>query len=111
MRERSAEFARRGLVAGDRVVVIAENSVGWVEVFLAAIASGMVAVPLATRLTTAELDLLLEDSDPGVIVVDPAHLPLVAGRWSDRALRRSRIHCIPSAKSPSRPAEAMHRPA
>ena len=93
----SAELARRGVVAGDRVAIVAENSSRWIIAFLAAIASGAIAVPLATRLTTDELDLLLDDADPLVIVVDPASLPTVAPRWHDRVLQ------------PSAPAAAIER--
>ena len=86
VRVMSAEFARRGLAAGDRVAVLAENSSAWIIAFLAGVASGLVAVPLATRLTTDELDVLLDDADPGAIAVDAALLPVVGSRWSDRTV-------------------------
>jgi long-chain acyl-CoA synthetase len=86
VRSFSAELARRGLVPGDRVAVLAENSAAWIVAFLAAIASGMVAVPLATRITTNELDVLLDDADPKAIAVDQALLPIIADRWHDRVL-------------------------
>ncbi|MGZ4671272.1 MAG: class I adenylate-forming enzyme family protein [Ilumatobacteraceae bacterium] len=84
VRALSAELGRRGLVAGDRVAVLAENSAAWIIAFLAAMASGIVAVPLATRVTTDELDMLLLHAEPGAIIVDDALRPLVGARWSDR---------------------------
>ena len=86
VRALSAEFARRGLGAGDRVGVLAENSSAWILAFLAGVASGLVAVPLATRLTTNELDVLLDHADPGAIAVDAALLPVVGSRWRDRTV-------------------------
>ena len=84
VRALSAELRRRGLVTGDRVAVLAENGAAWIMAFLAAIASGMVAVPLATRVTTEELDALLEHGDPRAIAVDGALFPLVGARWRAR---------------------------
>jgi long-chain acyl-CoA synthetase len=86
VRAMSTEFARRGLAGDDRVAVLAENSSAWIVAFLAVIASGMVAVPLATRITSDELDAFLTDADPGVIAVDSALLPVVGNRWRDRLL-------------------------
>jgi long-chain acyl-CoA synthetase len=89
VRALSLEFRRRGLSAGDRVVLLAENSSAWVLAFLAAIAAGLVAVPLATRLTTDELDVLLDDAEPAVIAVDSTLAPVVSTRWRDRLVMLS----------------------
>ena len=83
----SAELARRGVVAGDRVAIVGENSSAWIIAFLAAIAAGAIAVPLATRLTPDELDLMLDDADPAVIAVESATQPLLSARWSGRLLQ------------------------
>ncbi|HEY4611010.1 MAG TPA: class I adenylate-forming enzyme family protein, partial [Ilumatobacteraceae bacterium] len=85
----AAEFAGRGLTPGDRVAVLAENSSVWIITFLAAIGSGLVAVPLATRLTTTELDAILDDARPAVIAVDDAMLKSLSDRWRERVLRLS----------------------
>jgi len=86
VRALSADFRRRGLGAGDRAAILAENSATWIVAFLAGLASGLIVVPLTTRLTTDELDVLLDDADPGVIAVDPALLQVVGPRWRDRTL-------------------------
>jgi long-chain acyl-CoA synthetase len=101
VRALSAEFARRGVGTGDRAGILAENSATWVVAFLAGLASGLVVVPLATRLTTHELDVLLDDADPGVIAVDPALLPVVGGRWRDRTMLLS--DPLPVGAAVSRP--------
>lgn len=86
VRALSAEFDRRGSAKGQRVGVVAENSSAWIIAFLAAMASGLVAVPLPTRLSTDELDLLLDDADPALIAVDTALVPAVGHRWARRSL-------------------------
>ena len=95
VRALSAELLRRGLVAGQRVAVLAENSSDWIVAFLAALASGMVAVPLATRVTTDALDVLLQHADPAAIAVDHALRSVVGARWSDRLMLLSEP--LPSA--------------
>ena len=84
VRALSAELGRRGLVTGQRVALLAENSADWIIAFLATLASGMVTVPLATRVTTDALDALLDHADPGAFAVDEALRPLVGPRWLDR---------------------------
>ncbi|MEY2554202.1 MAG: long-chain acyl-CoA synthetase, partial [Ilumatobacteraceae bacterium] len=75
------------LTTGQHVAVLAENSTAWIIAFLGAIAGGAVAVPLATRVATDEIDVLLEHAGTDVIAVDDALLPLVEARWRDRVLR------------------------
>jgi len=52
---------RRGLVGGDRVGILAENSLRYVEALFALANAGLVAVPLNTRLRTDGLADILED--------------------------------------------------
>jgi long-chain acyl-CoA synthetase len=89
VRSMSAELTRRGLVDGDRVAVLVENSAAWTIAFLAAIAARMVVVPLATRTTSTELDVVFADADPRVIVVDQALMLLVNERWRNRVVDAS----------------------
>lgn len=84
VRAMSADLGRRGLIAGQGVALLAENSADWIIAFLATLASGMVAVPLATRVTTDALDSVLDHADPRAIAVDEALRPLVSARWLDR---------------------------
>lgn len=95
-----AEVRRRGIAAGEHMVVLAENSTAWVDAFLGAIAGGLVAVPLATRVTTDELDGLFEHAEPRLIAVDDALLPLVGSRWSGRVLRLSHLAVDNSRTTP-----------
>lgn len=59
-----------GLRKGDRLAVLLENCVEFVEVFYAAARLGVVLVPLNYRLSGAELRQILSDSSPRAIVAE-----------------------------------------
>jgi long-chain acyl-CoA synthetase len=63
-------FRKRGVQSGDRVAIVMENRMEWVTSFLAALACGAIAVPLNTRLTSAELRSYIDDCDPRIVVID-----------------------------------------
>ena len=67
-----AALEGRGARAGDRVALLAQNSIAWVVAYLAALAHGAVVVPLNARLAGAELAAVLADCEPAVIVAEPA---------------------------------------
>jgi long-chain acyl-CoA synthetase len=98
----AAELERRGLVSGDRVALLAENSGDWIIAFLATMAAGMVTVPLATRITTDALDALLDHADPRTIAVDEALRPLLSSRWNDRLILLSEPLPRPGLSHPDR---------
>jgi len=67
MDRRAARCARLwletcGLAKGDRVAVLAHNRVEFVDAFFGAAKSGIILVPLSTRLTAHELGHVLRDS-------------------------------------------------
>lgn len=92
----AAQLRRRGLASGQHVAVLAENSTVWIIAFLGAIAGGLVAVPLATRVTTDEIDVLLAHCDPAVVAVDDALFALVGSRWHDRVMRLTHLSEVDS---------------
>ncbi len=59
-----------GIEKGDRVVVLAENSLAQIALFSAAQKLGFILVPLNYRLTRPELSVLMSDAQPGLVVVD-----------------------------------------
>jgi acyl-CoA synthetase (AMP-forming)/AMP-acid ligase II len=63
---RAAIGAHAGV--GDRVAIWLPNSIGWVAAFVAAAEMGVITVPLNTRLTTAELRVILEDAGARVLL-------------------------------------------
>jgi fatty-acyl-CoA synthase len=59
--------AEHGLRKGDRVAVLAQNTLEHVLLFIAAQKAGFILVPLNFRLAQPELQYLVEDSDPAVL--------------------------------------------
>ena len=73
----AAELRALGLRAGDRLALLMNPSVRMVETVHAAQWSGLVVVPLNTRLTPIELTGIVADADPALLVHDPDLATLV----------------------------------
>jgi fatty-acyl-CoA synthase len=58
-----------GLSKGDRVAILAYNTVEWVEIYAAAAKAGLVAVPLNFRLVGAEIRYIVDDAAAAAIIV------------------------------------------
>ncbi len=65
------------LAAGDRVGLLAGNSVEFLDLFFAAPKAGVILVPLSTRLTARELEFAVRDSGIRALVYDHATLETV----------------------------------
>ena len=72
------QLRRLGVQPGDRCALLAPNSIAWVAADLAILAEGAIAVPLYTRQTPAEIEQILADCQPRVLLVGEA-------AWADRA--------------------------
>lgn len=59
-----------GIARGDRVVCLAKNRVELIALHLACARAGAIYVPLNWRLTTIEIQALLEDAEPKLIIGD-----------------------------------------
>src|SRR5699024_4865873 len=70
-------LARRGVTAGDRVMLITLNSPQFVEAVLGINELGAIAVPVNFRLTPGELAYLVSDCTPKAVVTDAMLAPLV----------------------------------
>jgi len=64
----AAVLAARGVAPGDRVAVQVEKSVAAVALYLACLRCGAVFVPLNTAYTDAEVDHVLRDAEPRILV-------------------------------------------
>jgi long-chain acyl-CoA synthetase len=62
-----AFLAAAGLRKGDRCALLAPNSIHWVALDLAAMADGIMVVPLYTRQALAEIANMIRDSQPAII--------------------------------------------
>jgi long-subunit acyl-CoA synthetase (AMP-forming) len=79
-----AWLAAAGLRKGDRCVLLAPNSIAWVGLNLAAMADGIIVVPLYTRQATPELAAMVRDAQPRLICCGDASLrDAIHATWSD----------------------------
>ncbi len=68
VRKLANALAARGLAKGDRVAVLAKNSIEYFEMYYACARAGFIAQPLNWRLGVPELERILRDGDPRAIV-------------------------------------------
>ena len=66
----AAYFASLGIRRGDRVAVLAQNGVEYFDVQFACARTGAICVLLNWRLTVTELEYILNDSSPMLLVHD-----------------------------------------
>ena len=66
-----AWLGEQGMVPGDRVAVMLKNHPAHVALIYALILSGMVWVPVNTRLKSAGLQYLIDHAKPKLVVVEP----------------------------------------
>jgi len=66
------------LKTGDRVVILAENSLEHIVLFSVAQKTGLILVPLNYRLAPRELDYQLNDSEPQLIITEKKYLENVS---------------------------------
>ncbi|HEX7872295.1 MAG TPA: AMP-binding protein [Sphingobium sp.] len=71
-------FADLGMKPGDRVVICAENSIEWCVAVLAAIRTGGMSAGVSTRLVRSELDWLVGDYAPRILVHDDGAMDKVS---------------------------------
>jgi malonyl-CoA/methylmalonyl-CoA synthetase len=80
LRERTAAvaggLARLGVRRGDRVGLFAANSVEWILAYLGGLRLGAVMVPFNPAYRAAEVEHILSDSDPVLVIADVERLPL-----------------------------------
>ncbi len=80
---RSSQVAQallaEGVVAGDRVAYIGVNAPSFLEVLYGATKIGAIATALNNRLAPAELQVILRDAEPTVVVLGAGEAPIAAG--------------------------------
>jgi len=67
-----------GLCKGDRVAVLAKNSIEYLETLYACARVGLIAQPLNWRLAAAALERILADGKPRALVTSAEYLPLAS---------------------------------
>lgn len=77
-------FVDKGLRKGDRCVLLAANSIRWIAADLAAMAEGLIVVPLYSRQAPAELAVMMKDCSPVLICCGDASLrDMVVQHWPE----------------------------
>jgi fatty-acyl-CoA synthase len=72
-------LARRGVQAGDRVMILMLNRPEFIETLLAANSLGAIAVPVNFRLTPPEIAFLVSDCDAHIMVTEPVLAQVATG--------------------------------
>ncbi|MCB0209978.1 MAG: AMP-binding protein [Anaerolineae bacterium] len=67
-------FQGQNLQSGERVAIIADNSVDWMVIYVACMLSGLVAVPLRTTLPVETLHTILQETGTCLAVVQEEEL-------------------------------------
>jgi fatty-acyl-CoA synthase len=97
---------QEGLQKGDRIAILAENCLEYIVLFSAIQKTGMIMVPMNYRLAGAEIDYLLQNAAPKLVIAEekfeavlrdaPAYQQIPA-KWSLNDLRDG---CDPSIDLP-----------
>ena len=81
MIERTAYgYIKAGITPGERVCVMLDNRLEYLVAMLAAIRCGGIAIPLGTRLGSLDIEHILRDATPKLIVTASTWAPNFAGR-------------------------------
>lgn len=83
----SASFQKRGIVPGDRVAFLFDNSFNYIATYYAILKTGAIAVPLNTSLKPLGLRTLLKQLEPKLFVV---------GSRFERLVKAVNLSLIPS---------------
>lgn len=78
-RRMAAALRARGLRAGDRVVVHLANGAAFIDLFLAALRLGVMFVPANVLYRERELEHIVRDADPSLVVTAPGDISLFGG--------------------------------
>ena len=80
-----------GLVEGDRVALLAYNTVEWLELYVALARSGLVAVPINFRLAAPEIAYIVQHSGARAIVVQEALRAAVEAQRAELPIEPARF--------------------
>src|SRR5579859_5848062 len=82
VRKIASALRRRGLQSGERLALLMLNGVDYIELVYACSLLGVIAVPINTRYAGAEIDRVLDDSQPrGLIRHSKFQAPTVSLDW------------------------------
>ncbi len=76
-----------GVEAGDRVAMQMEKSPAYIFIYLAALRTGAIFLPLNTAYTPHEVSYFLSDARPKILICDPARRDALAGAAAGAGVR------------------------
>jgi long-chain acyl-CoA synthetase len=75
----AAGLTAHGIAKGDRVCILAQNSLEYLDLYGACAKTGAIAYPVNWRLSAAEVGAVVALADPQMLVVGAGHLPQIEG--------------------------------
>ena len=105
--QRARTYLRHaGLQAGERCALVGSNSIQWVAIDLALMAEGLIVVPLYFRQAPAELDAMMKDCKPRLLIAGDSHLQgALQGQSRDAGAASVLFDQVLQATEPSTPVE------
>lgn len=92
---RAAHFlVSLGVQPGDRVSILANNCIAYIDLLYAVGKIGAILAPLNWRLTAHELEYIVNDCEPRVLIIGPEYALLAA-----ELLTRTNITCVVSLEN------------
>jgi len=70
---------QRGIEKGDRICILAQNSLEYFDLYGACAKTGAIAYPINWRLSAEEVQFVVELADPKMIAVGAGHMPQLEG--------------------------------
>lgn len=87
----SRGFQKRGVVEGDRVMLLSDNRYSWIVTDLALMSFGAVSVPRGSDTPTAELEFIVENSDSTHLVIENDKLLEMHGEYVNKCRQLKNI--------------------
>jgi acyl-CoA synthetase (AMP-forming)/AMP-acid ligase II len=75
----AAGLSHTGLAKGDRICILAQNSIEYFDLYGACAKIGAIAYPINWRLSKEEVTQVFELADPQMLAVESMYLPVVEG--------------------------------
>jgi long-chain acyl-CoA synthetase len=75
----AAGMTESGIGKGERVCILAQNSLEYLDLYGACAKSGAIAYPINWRLTAEEVKQVIDLAEPSMLVVGVGHLPQLEG--------------------------------
>jgi acyl-CoA synthetase (AMP-forming)/AMP-acid ligase II len=104
----AAGLVELGIGAGERICVLAQNDVTYLELYGACARQGFIAYPINWRLTGPEVERVVERAQPTMMVVDASTQALV-GDWLGAAGVTHRYQLGEGTGAGSAPLAALYR--